>query len=58
MKIIHHLYTAKISDLILSCLAEAFATYRSSYLVETFLDTVLTAQTLKQRMKPMTYSWL
>ena len=39
---------------ILECLVEAFARYRSSYTVEAFLDTVLTPETLKQRMKFMT----
>jgi ribosomal protein S18 acetylase RimI-like enzyme len=39
---------------VLACLAEAFAPYRDLYSVEAFLDTVLTAQTLKHRMRRMT----
>jgi ribosomal protein S18 acetylase RimI-like enzyme len=39
---------------ILACLAEAFAPYRDSYTQKVFLDTVLTRQTLKHRMKKMT----
>lgn len=39
---------------ILACLAEAFAPYRTRYIPEAFLDTVLTTQTIKHRMKHMT----
>jgi ribosomal protein S18 acetylase RimI-like enzyme len=39
---------------ILACLAEAFAPYRDRYTEQGFLDTVLTTQTLKHRMKKMT----
>ena len=39
---------------ILACLAEAFELHRHNYTAEAFLDTVLTAPTLKQRMKHMT----
>jgi GNAT superfamily N-acetyltransferase len=35
---------------ILACLAEAFALYRDYYSAEAFLDTVLSAETLKHRM--------
>jgi GNAT superfamily N-acetyltransferase len=38
---------------ILGCLAEAFAEYRASYTEQGFLDTVLTPETLKYRMKQM-----
>lgn len=38
---------------ILKCLAESFAPYRDNYSAEAFLDTVLTSQTLKYRMKHM-----
>lgn len=38
---------------ILACLAEAFEPYRTNYTAEAFLDTVLTQQTLKHRMKHM-----
>ncbi len=38
---------------ILACLAEAFSPYRTSYTPKAFLDTVLTAQTIKHRMKHM-----
>jgi N-acetylglutamate synthase-like GNAT family acetyltransferase len=36
---------------ILQCLAEAFEPYRESYTVAGFLDTVLTPETLAQRLK-------
>lgn len=39
---------------ILECLAEAFAPFRSSYTAGALLDTVLTPETLKHRMKAMT----
>lgn len=39
---------------ILQCLAEAFEPYRESYSVAGFLDTVLTPETLAQRLKSMT----
>ena len=38
---------------IVACLVEAFAPYRDAYSAEAFLDTVLTGQTLKHRMKHM-----
>lgn len=38
---------------ILDCLAEAFAPYRQSYNPEVFQDTVLTPETLDQRLKSM-----
>jgi len=38
---------------ILNCLADAFAPYRSSYTEEAFLDTVLSAETIKRCMKNM-----
>jgi len=38
---------------ILNCLAEAFAPYQNSYTEEAFLDTVLSAETIKHRMKNM-----
>lgn len=38
---------------VLNCLAEAFAPYQSSYTAEAFLDTVLSAETIKLRMKSM-----
>jgi N-acetylglutamate synthase-like GNAT family acetyltransferase len=39
---------------ILQCLAEAFEPYRESYTVAGFLDTILTPETLEQRLKSMT----
>jgi GNAT superfamily N-acetyltransferase len=39
---------------ILDCLDEAFAPFRDAYTPEAFLDTVLTAATLAQRLKVMT----
>ncbi len=39
---------------ILECLSEAFAAYRSLYSAGAYADTVLTADTLKQRMGEMT----
>ena len=38
---------------ILNCLADAFAPYQSSYTAEAFMDTVLSAETIKHRMKNM-----
>ena len=38
---------------VLACLKEAFEPYRKKYSAEAFLDTVLTAQTLKHRMRRM-----
>jgi N-acetylglutamate synthase-like GNAT family acetyltransferase len=38
---------------VLNCLADAFAPYRNSYTAEAFLDTVLSAETIKHRMKNM-----
>jgi GNAT superfamily N-acetyltransferase len=45
--------TLRDDSSILACLAEAFAAYRDRYTQEAFLDTVLTSQTLKHRMKKM-----
>lgn len=36
---------------ILRCLSEAFAAYRECYSEQSFMDTVLTQETLKHRMK-------
>lgn len=38
---------------ILNCLAEAFAPYKANYTAEAFLDTVLSPETIKHRMKSM-----
>lgn len=38
---------------ILKCLAEAFAPYKDSYTEEAYMDTVLSPETLKHRMKSM-----
>jgi len=47
--------TATIRDVdsILGCLREAFEAYRDSYTPSAFLDTVLTAETLQQRLETM-----
>ena len=39
---------------ILNCLATAFAGYRDRYTPDAFLDTVLTEQTIRKRMREMT----
>lgn len=38
---------------VLKCLAEAFAPYKHNYTAEAFLDTVLSPETIKYRMKNM-----
>lgn len=38
---------------VLNCLAEAFAPYKGNYTAKTFLDTVLSPETIKLRMKNM-----
>jgi GNAT superfamily N-acetyltransferase len=38
---------------ILRCLADAFAPYKRSYTAEAFMDTVLSLETIKHRMKSM-----
>ena len=38
---------------VLNCLSQAFAEYRNNYTEEGFLDTVLTPETLKHRMRHM-----
>ena len=45
--------TEEHCDGILECLALAFAPYQQRYTVEGFLDTVLTAETIHQRLKDM-----
>ena len=41
------------SDAILQCLSLAFAPYRSAYTPDAYLDTVLTAHTIQQRLAEM-----
>ena len=38
---------------VLNCLAEAFAPYKGNYTAEAFLDTVLSPETIKHRMKSL-----
>src|SRR5450755_1337697 len=38
---------------ILNCLAAAFEAYRASYTADAYLDTVLTAETVSQRLESM-----
>jgi N-acetylglutamate synthase-like GNAT family acetyltransferase len=51
--IIRHATEADVPS-ILELLAEAFAPYREKYTAEAFQDTVLSAETIKHRMKQMT----
>jgi len=45
--------TASDTDGILHCLAAAFEPYRASYTPAAYLDTVLTAETIEQRLRSM-----
>jgi ribosomal protein S18 acetylase RimI-like enzyme len=46
--------TLSDAEAILACLREAFEPYRERYTREGFLDTVLTAETIRRRMSVMT----